>query len=1029
MDVLRAHVLVCAGAACVSSGCRDIRDAIVNKVMEKNLQDEVKIIETGCIGSCDLGPLALIYPEGVLYQKLKPSDAEEIVTEHLLKGRIVDRLLYREPVTAKSIPSLKEIDFFKNQVKIVLRNCGVINPQNIEEYIARDGYMALAKALTEMSREDVIEEVLKSGLRGRGGGGFPTGIKWKFAFQSPGDVKYVVCNADEGDPGAFMDRSVLEGDPHSLIEAMAIAAYAIGAQQGYVYVRAEYPLAIERLTWAIGQAREYKFLGTNILDRGFNFDLDIRIGAGAFVCGEETALMISIEGKRGEPRPRPPFPVVKGLFDKPTLLNNVETYANIPAIILNGSEWYAQYGTGKSKGTKVFALAGAVNNTGLVEVPMGTPLGDIIFNIGGGIKGGKKYKAAQLGGPSGGCIPIQHINVPVDYESVQELGAIVGSGGLIVADEDTCMVDFARFFLDFTQHESCGKCPPCRIGTKRMLEILQRITHGEGAPDDIDRLRELSARIKDSALCGLGQTAPNPVLSTLRFFQDEYEEHIHDKHCRAGVCTSLFDAPCQNACPTDQNAWGYVTLISEGRFKEAIAVIKEANPFPAVLGRVCFHPCENKCRRSQVDAPVSICALKRFAADVDLSASPSYRPAVEKPKDKKVAVIGAGPSGLSAAYFLACKGYQVTVFEALPVAGGMLAVGIPEYRLPRTILNAEIKAITDLGVELKLNTALGKDVTMDQLFKEGYSAVFVATGAHKGQKLGIPGEDSRGVADGVTFLRNVNLGTIHKVEGKVVVIGGGNVAIDAARSALRLGATEVSILYRREKDDMPAYREEIDEAEKEGVAIHTLVAPKQVVIKDGKAAGVECQRMSLGKFDRSGRRTPQAIVGSEFVVDADLIIAAIGQTPDLSYLNGDGIAVTKGGTIEVSGKSLATAREGVFAGGDTVRGPASAVEAIADGKNAALAIDRLLGGDGEALNAFRNDLVTLKVTYDEAAYQKEMGKVPMPHLPLSRRNRNFNEVVLGYDTTMAVEEAKRCLHCYLKAETEESEQIEEGSEA
>ena len=816
MDVSRAHVLVCAGAACVSSGCRDIRDAVVNNILEKGLQNEIKVIETGCIGSCDLGPLVLIYPEGVLYQKLTPADAEEIVAEHLLKGRIVDRLLYKEPVSEKAIPSLKEMDFFKSQVKIVLRNCGVINPLNIEEYIGRDGYLGLGKALTEMTREEVIDEVLKSGLRGRGGGGFPTGIKWKFANQSPGDVKYVVCNADEGDPGAFMDRSVLEGDPHSVIEAMAIAAYAIGAQQGYIYVRAEYPLAIERLNWAIGQARDYKLLGKNILDKGFNFDLEIRIGAGAFVCGEETALMRSIEGKRGEPRPRPPFPVVKGLFDVPTLLNNVETYANIPAIIVNGSAWYAQYGTEKSKGTKVFALAGAVNNTGLVEVPMGTPLGDIVFNIGGGIKDGKKYKAAQLGGPSGGCIPIQHINVPVDYESVAELGAIVGSGGLIVADEDTCMVDFARFFLDFIQHESCGKCPPCRIGTKRMLEILKRITRGEGRSTDIDDLIELSTRIKDSALCGLGQTAPNPILSTLRFFKNEYIEHIEDKHCSAGVCSALFDAPCQNACPTDQNAWGYVTLISEGRFKEAIAVIKEANPFPAVLGRVCVHPCEAKCRRGQIDEPIGICALKRFAADTDMSSFPSYRPSVERPKDKKVAVIGAGPAGLAGAYFLALKGYKVTVFEALPVAGGMLAVGIPDYRLPKEVLNTEVKAITDLGVEIKYNMRLGKDITTGKLFTEGYSAILMATGAHLGQKLDIPGEKSGGVIDGVTFLRNVNLQTTTKVDGKVVVIGGGNVAIDAARSALRLGAEEVSILYRRQKDDMPAYKEEVDEAEKEG---------------------------------------------------------------------------------------------------------------------------------------------------------------------------------------------------------------------
>jgi NADH-quinone oxidoreductase subunit F len=1014
MEVSRAHILVCAGAACVSSGCREIRDAIVQKVAEKGLQDEIKIIETGCIGSCDLGPLALIYPEGVLYQKLKPEDADEIVSEHLLKGRIVERLLYKEPATTKAISSLKEMDFFKHQVKIVLRNCGVINPLNIEEYIGRDGYAGLAKALTEMTREEVVDEVLKSGLRGRGGGGFPTGLKWKFALQSPGDVKYVLCNADEGDPGAFMDRSVLEGDPHSVIEAMAIAAYAIGAQQGYIYVRAEYPLAIERLTWAIGQAREYKLLGKNILEKGFNFDLEIRIGAGAFVCGEETALMISIEGKRGEPRPRPPFPVVKGLFEKPTLLNNVETYANIPAIIVNGASWYAQYGTEKSKGTKVFALAGAVNNTGLVEVPMGTPLGEIVFNIGGGIKGGKKYKAAQLGGPSGGCIPIEHINVPVDYESIIELGAIVGSGGLIVADEDTCMVDFARFFLDFIQHESCGKCPPCRIGTKRMLEILKRITGGQGRPEDIDNLIELSNRIKDAALCGLGQTAPNPVLSTLRYFRHEYMEHIEDKHCQAGVCSALFDAPCQNACPADQNAWGYVTLISEGKFKEAIALIKEANPLPAVLGRVCVHPCENKCRRAQVDEAVSICALKRFAADTDMNSSLSYRPQPEAPKDKKVAVIGAGPAGLAGAYFLALKGYKVTIFEALPVAGGMLAVGIPDYRLPKEILNKEIKGITDLGVEIKYNTRLGKDITTEKLFTDGYSAVLMATGAHKGQKLRIDGEDATGVIDGVTFLRSVNLKETEKVNGKVAVIGGGNVAIDAARSALRLGADEVSILYRRDKDDMPAYKEEVEDAEKEGIKIYILVAPNKIVTEGKKAVGVECTRMKLGKFDKGGRRTPEPVTNSEFIINADMVIAAIGQTPDLSYLNGEGVKVTKSNTIEVNKKRLATGKEGIFAAGDNVRGPATAVEAVGDGKKAAMAIDEFLGGDGKPMNAYRNELIHMVVGYNETEYQKERARVAMPHLPVGKRSKTFTEVVLGYQADAAVEEAKRCLHCYLR---------------
>ncbi len=539
MKSWRAQVLVCAGAGCVSSGCRKIRDAIVAGVENHGLKQEVKVIETGCIGSCNLGPLVLINPEGVLYQKLTPEDARDIVAEHLAGGKLVERLLYKDPLTGRPVARLEEIDFFKYQQKIVLRNCGLIDPMNIEEYVAREGYQALHKVLTSMTPEKVVDEIIDSGLRGRGGAGFSTGLKWKFARQAQGALKYVVCNADEGDPGAFMDRSVLEGDPHSVIEAMAIAGYTIGSSQGYVYIRAEYPLAIERLEWAIRQARERKYLGRNIFGTGFDFDVEIRIGAGAFVCGEETALLTSIEGRRGEPRPRPPFPAVKGLFGFPTLINNVETYANIPAIILKGAQWFASFGTEKSKGTKVFALAGSVINTGLVEVPMGTTLRDLVFKIGGGIMDKKQFKAAQTGGPSGGCIPAEHLDIPIDYESLTRIGAIVGSGGLIITDENTCIVDFARFFMDFTQSESCGKCPPCRIGTKRILEILIRITQGRGREDDIDRLVELCNNIKDTALCGLGQTAPNPVLTTIKYFRDEYLEHINDKHCRAGVCRRL----------------------------------------------------------------------------------------------------------------------------------------------------------------------------------------------------------------------------------------------------------------------------------------------------------------------------------------------------------------------------------------------------------------------------------------------------------------------------------------------------------
>ena len=540
--MIRAHVLCCGGTGCTSSGSQKIQDAFVREIEKQGLAEEVKVVQTGCFGLCALGPVVILYPDGTFYSRVEEKDVAEIVSEHLLKGRPVERLVYNEKdeTTGAVTESLNYTTFYKSQYRLALRNCGVINPENIEEYIAMDGYAALGKVLTEMTPDEVIQTILDSGLRGRGGGGFPTGLKWKFASGNRGNVKkYVACNADEGDPGAFMDRSILEGDPHALIEAMAIAAYAIGADEGYVYVRAEYPIAVNRLQIAIDQAKEYGLLGEDIFGTGFNFDLKIRLGAGAFVCGEETALMTSIEGNRGEPRPRPPFPAVKGLFGQPTVLNNVETYANIPQIILKGADWFSSIGTEKSKGTKVFALGGKINNTGLVEVPMGTTLRHIIEEIGGGIPNGKKFKAAQTGGPSGGCIPAHLIDTPIDYDNLMAIGSMMGSGGLIVMDEDTCMVDIARFFLDFTVDESCGKCTPCRVGTKRLLELLDKIIAGNGELEDLDRMEELCNYIKSASLCGLGQTAPNPVLSTLRYFRDEYVAHIVDKKCPAGVCKNL----------------------------------------------------------------------------------------------------------------------------------------------------------------------------------------------------------------------------------------------------------------------------------------------------------------------------------------------------------------------------------------------------------------------------------------------------------------------------------------------------------
>ena len=539
MNIYRSHVLICGGTGCTSSGSVALQEEFEARLKENGIDNEVKVVQTGCFGLCALGPIVVVYPEGAFYSRVEKDDIKEIVEEHLVKGRIVKRLLYSETVQEDNIKSLNETNFYAKQKRVALRNCGVINPENIEEYIAIDGYQALGKVLTEMTPEDVIQIIKDSGLRGRGGGGFPTGLKWQFTHDSKNDQKYVACNADEGDPGAFMDRSILEGDPHAVIEAMAIAGYAVGADQGYIYIRAEYPIAVNRLRIAIEQAREYGLLGNDIFGSGFNFDLDIRLGAGAFVCGEETALITSIEGYRGEPRPRPPFPAVKGLWGKPTLLNNVETYANIPQIILNGVDWFTSFGTEKSKGTKVFALGGKINNTGLVEIPMGTTLREVVEEIGGGIPNGKKFKAAQTGGPSGGCIPASLIDTPIDYDSLIQIGSMMGSGGLIVMDEDNCMVDIAKFFLEFTVDESCGKCTPCRVGTKRLLEILTKITDGKGTMEDIDKLEELCYSIKESALCGLGQTAPNPVLSTLKYFRDEYVAHVQEKRCPAGVCKNL----------------------------------------------------------------------------------------------------------------------------------------------------------------------------------------------------------------------------------------------------------------------------------------------------------------------------------------------------------------------------------------------------------------------------------------------------------------------------------------------------------
>ena len=1002
----KIQVKVHLGTCGISSGANKVLETFLQEVEARKLY-HVIVIRAACIGLCGVEPVVTVITPGrgrVIYTDVTEDKVPQIVKQHLIGGMAVEEWILDENTP---LLKLQEIRVMHNQD---------LDPMSIEEYIARDGYQALAKVLTGMRPEEVIEEVSKAGLRGRGGAGFPTARKWGFVRSAPSEQKYIVCNGDEGDPGAYMNRAVLEGNPHSIIEGMAIGAYAIGnVSQGYAYVRAEYPLAIETLSHAIAQAREYGLLGKNILGTGFEFSIDIFPGAGAFVCGEETALLHSIEGERGNPRQRPPFPanVGGGLFKKPTTINNVETWSNVPLIIMKGADWFASVGTEKSKGTKTLCLVGKVNNTGLVEVPLGTPLGEIVFDIGGGIPNGKKFKAVQIGGPSGGFIPIEHLNTPVDYEAVTALGAIMGSGGLIVLDEDSCMVDMAKFFLGFTRDESCGKCTPCRAGIPKILEILTKISRGEGTMEDPDILAELAEMVASASLCGLGQTSPNPVITGLRHFKEEFEAHIIDKKCPAAVCQALFITPCQHACPVELDIPGYVSLIKEGKFLEAYSLIKQRNPLPLICGRVCHHPCESKCRRGQVDEPVAIRDLKRFAADYAYEMGIEYIPEVKERREERVAVIGAGPAGLSAAWDLALEGYLVTVFDALPVAGGMLAIGIPEYRLPKDILKREVEAVARLGVEIRLNTRIDD---IESLLKDGYKAVFIAVGAHRGDKMGIPGEELKGIYDAIEFLKEANLGKKIKVGKKVAVVGGGNSAVDAARVALRKGAKEVYIFYRREKKDMPAIVEEIDATEEEGVQFHFLTVPTKILGKGGKVSGLECIRMELKEFDRSGRRTPYPIEGSEYTVDIDTVIEAIGQRPDTSFIEDNNIELGRGGTIVADPRTLATGRSGIFAGGDAVTGPQTVIEAIAAGQRAASSIKRYLQGRELSPLLHRDGYKPIAVSSlpptDEET--RERARLQAAVIDMADRRNSFKEIVLPYTAEQARLEASRCLRCDLE---------------
>ena len=969
-------------------------DPLKNIIVEK----------AACIGLCGIEPTVTVLVPGqekVVYYSVDDAKVKRIIKEHLLQNQPVKECMLdlKAPRMA-----LQETRVLHNQD---------LDPMDIEQYISRGGYLALAKALTQMKPEEVLEEVKKSSLRGRGGAGFATATKWGFVRSAVSDVKYIVCNGDEGDPGAYMNRAVLEGNPHSILEGMAIGAYAIGnVREGFAYIRAEYPLAIETLSHAVSQARAYGLLGKDILGTGFDFSIDIFPGAGAFVCGEETALLISIEGKRGNPHQRPPFPanVGGGLFGKPTTINNVETWSDVPQIILKGSDWFTNVGNEKSKGTKTLCLVGKINNPGLVEVPLGIALGKLIFDIGGGIPNGKKFKGALLGGPSGGVIPAEAINTPVDYESVAAQGAIMGSGGVVVMDENNCMVDIVKnSFLQFTSEESCGKCTPCRAGIPQMLVILNKISNGEATMSDLDLLNQLAEMITSTSLCGLGQTSPNPVVSTLRHYREEYEAHIIDKHCPAAVCRGLFKSPCQHTCPVELNIPGYVSLVKEGKFVEAYALIKQRNPLPAICGRVCHHPCEAKCNRQQVDEAVAIRDLKRFAADYVFETGAKIRQKTQAKKAEKVAIIGSGPAGLSAAWDLAMDGYPVTIFEALPVAGGMLAVAIPEYRLPKAILQKEIDEIKELGVEIKLKSPV-KDT--GALLKDGYKAVFIATGAHQGTKLNIPGEELPGVYDAIEFLRKICLGETVKLGNRVAVVGGGNSAVDSARVALRKGA-EVHLIYRRERNDMPAMVEEIKAAEDEGVQFHFLANPVKIT-GAGNAKKLILTKMALGEFDRSGRKVSKPVPGSEFELEVDTVIEAVGQKPDTSFIKSDGVEV-KNDVIVADRRTLATAHPGIFAGGDAVTGPKTVIEAIAQGQRAASSIKRYLQGKELTPRVDRGiyEVIPIPQTVPNEEEIKERARINEDEISLKERMASFKEVAIAYTAEQAKNEASRCLRCDL----------------
>jgi len=1058
-DKNKPRIVVCAGTACQASGSNDIIRVSKRHIIEKGVVGQVSLRITGCHGFCEMGPFILTEPQQAFYAQIKLDDVPRII-DALLSNEYVEGLLYQDPETGQRYRNRDDIPFFKNQQRSILGMNQKIDPIRVYDYISQDGYIALEQVLLKQNPEWVVQQVKDSGLRGRGGGGFPTGLKWELLAKQPDKRgKFLVCNADEGDPGAYMDRSVLEGNPHSIIEGMIIGAFGTGATEGIVYVRNEYPVAVKHLNIALQQARQLGLLGENILGTGFSFDIKPVKGAGAFVCGEETALIRSIEGKMGEPRQRPPFPVQKGIEGKPTAINNVETWANIPLIFRLGAGKFAKIGTKGNSGTKIFSLVGKIKNTGLVEVPMGMAIKEIVYDIGGGSAGKARIKAVQTGGPSGGCIPSDMFDLPVDYESLADAGSIMGSGGMIVMDENTCMVDVAKYFMNFLKDESCGKCFTCRKGTQRMYEILDDISKGNGTLEHLDLLKELAEAVKDTTMCGLGQTASNPVLSTLRYFQNEYRRHIIDKKCDAFVCKDLVGAPCQTGCPLGTEVWRYVALIEKGKYEEAYKVIREVNPFPSVCSRVCGRKCETRCNLAVSGGEaIAIRAMKRFITDrIDPSV---YKPAEIVPRSKdihRIAVVGAGPAGLSAAHSLSLLGYKVTLIDAADEPGGMLISCIPAYRLPQDVTRREIDLLLDENITFRSGTALGRDITIDELFKDSFHAVFLAIGADKSWRLGLEGEDTQGVYPSMQFLKAFNLRGEELAKGHVGIVGGGNSAVDAARVAIRQKKVKsVMLLYRRTSQEMPAYAEEVEAAieegirletlvsptsiryiraaEAEGVKVETFVQPVKIDARDEHLADIQCVRNKLGDVDSSGRRRPVPIPGTEFTIALDTLIVAIGERPDSDCLVSMGMELDKGGRLRVDAKTLCTNRKGVFAGGDLVTGPNTVVNAIAAGRKAARMIDRYIHGK----ELVEPPTVKLPSVFIEPAVvsDEELENVERAEpatLNAKLRKTTFEEVETQLSVEQATREARRCLRCdmeftqHSENEGAECEAIEEKS--